>query len=342
MTPTPSRNNVPIRDLTADFGEHLRAVRGLSEHTVTAYERDVRQFAAWARSARGAEPRPREVDHVMLRSFLGALRRRGYAPRTVGRKLASLRAFWRWLLAIGAVTEDPASLLQSPRTPHRLPRFLSRAEMDAVLADSGAAASGSGTEPGFADLRGRALIEFLYSTGIRLAELTALDCDAVDRVERTVRVAGKGRKERIVPVGRPALTALDDWLEARGELLRERGRSAEKAIWINRSGNRLSGRGVQRIVRSRLRLVSERAHLSPHVLRHSFATHLLDAGADLRAVQELLGHESLSTTQIYTHLTTDRLKEVYRQAHPRAEGEYRPAEHGGAPAGSGSDPNTPR
>ncbi len=324
MTPTASRNNVPLRELCGAFGEYLSTVRDLSPHTVTAYVRDVRQFAAWAKSVRGAEPRPVEVDHILLRSFLGTLRRRGYAPRTVGRKLASLRAFWRWMLGAGVVDEDPASLLHTPRTPRRLPVFLSRAEMDAALRTAGPAA---GTD--FASVRARALIEFLYSTGIRLSELTGLDCNAVDPEERTVRVSGKGRKERIVPVGQMALDALETWLGSRAGLLSRTGRRDETALWLNRRGERLSPRGVQRIVRAELRQVSERARLSPHVIRHSFATHLLDAGADLRAVQELLGHESLSTTQIYTHLTTDRLKEVYRQAHPRSEGEYRCDRPGG-------------
>ncbi len=311
-----------IRELTAAFGEHLTAVRGFSPHTVRAYVRDVRQFAAWARSTRGTEPRLEEVDHVLIRSFLGTLRRRGYAPRTVGRKLASLRAFWRWLRATGRVAEDPAALLRTPRTPRRLPAFLTREEMAEALQTPDAGTPDAASA--FQERRARALVEFLYSTGIRLSELTGLDFDGVDRAERTVRVRGKGGKERIVPVGRAALVALDDWLEARAGLLREKGRTNEPALWINRSGTRLSGRGVQRIVGRRLRRVSERAHLSPHIIRHSFATHLLEAGADLRAVQELLGHESLSTTQIYTHLTTDRLREVYRQAHPRAEGEYDP------------------
>ncbi len=309
-----------IREHIDRFTRYLAQVRGLSSHTVTGYGKDVKQFAAWARSRAGDEASPEDVDHTLLRAFLGMLRQRGYAPGTVARKLASLRAFFGYLVKEGAVEEDPTDLLRSPKTPQRLPSYLSREEVFAAL---------ELPEPeGFRGLRDRAILEFLYSTGIRLSELTGLDGGDVDRRDGTVRVRGKGRKERIVPVGDPALKALERYLPARAEVLREAGEdgSDPAALWLNGRGGRLTGRSVQRMVRRVMGSATGRAKVSPHTLRHTFATHMLEQGADLRAVQELLGHESLSTTQVYTHLTTDRLKEVYRQAHPRAGEEYLPPE----------------
>ncbi|MFO7769359.1 MAG: tyrosine recombinase XerC [bacterium] len=309
-----------IREHIDRYARHLSRVRDLSPHTVTAYTKDVRQFAAWARSRLGSDPEPGQVDHILLRAFLGMLRERGYASGTVARKLAGLRSFFGWLLKEGLVEEDPTGILRSPKTPKRLPSYLTRKEVfDALeLPEPG----------GFRGLRDRAILEMLYSTGIRLSELIGLDKGEVDRREGTVRVRGKGRKERIVPVGGPALDALERYLPARNEVLREAGEEGTDpgALWLNRRGGRLTGRSVQRMVRRIMGASSGRAKVSPHTLRHTFATHMLERGADLRAVQELLGHESLSTTQLYTHLTTDRLKKVYRQAHPRAGEEYRPPE----------------
>jgi tyrosine recombinase XerC len=305
-----------LRDLIDPFTEYLESVRVLSKHTVTAYSKDVRQFASWMKSHTGKNLSAAEVDHTLLRSFLGTLRSRGYAPGTVSRKLASLRAFFRYLQHTGMTDHDPASLLQSPRIPQRLPTYFTRSEMaEALKGDSG---------DDFQLVRDRAILEFLYSTGIRLTELIELNLESVDRRDRTVTIAGKGKKVRITPVGGPALKALDDYLRVRSELLADKKRRGVVALWINRSGNRLSGRSVQRMVRRYLSNITDRKKVSPHVIRHSFATHLLEAGADLRAVQELLGHESLSTTQLYTHLTTERLKKVYEKAHPRADREYRP------------------
>jgi tyrosine recombinase XerC len=305
-----------IREQIDSFSAYLTRVRALSPHTVTAYSKDIRQFAAWLASTGERETDPGRIDHTLLRSFLGMLRRRGYASGTVARKLASLRAFFRYLQQQGVIDEDPAALLRSPRAAQRLPVHFSREEMIAALI----APEGDSLQA----IRDRAILEFLYSTGIRLSELTGLDLADLDLRDRSVRVRGKGRKERIVPVGGPAMQALKEYLKTRRELIRKKEGADDKALWLNRSGGRLSGRSIQMMVRRYLRATSEREKVSPHVIRHTFATHLLDSGADLRAVQELLGHESLSTTQVYTHLTTDRLKQAYRQAHPRAEEEYRP------------------
>jgi integrase/recombinase XerC len=299
-----------LRDQVDGFAEHLADVRGLSPHTVTAYRKDVRQLVAWLKTGLGHDAEVAEVDHTLLRSFLGTLRQRGYASRTVARKLASLRAFYRYLRRNGVIENDPTGLLSSPRTAGRLPSFLSEEEIVAAIERIG--------DGGFLDRRNRAILEMLYSTGMRLSELVGMNTDDLNLVERTVRVLGKGGKERIAPVGGPAIESVEHYLGTRAETMRRSGREGDPALWVNRSGGRLTGRSEQRMVRSFLMAVTERTRVSPHVIRHSFATHLLDRGADLRAVQELLGHESLSTTQIYTHLTTDRLKKVYGQAHPRA------------------------
>ena len=301
-----------IRDLLPAFGRHLAQGRDLSPHTVNAYVRDVRQMAGWARSELGYEPLPIDIDHVLLRAFLGALRRRGYAPSSAGRKLAGVRAFFRWLCERGDVAEDPSGVLRSPRRRRSLPAFLTQQEMAEALGRS------TGQEDPFRGARDQAILEMLYSTGVRLSELVGMNLDDVDRREGLVRVRGKGRKERQVPVGDLAVEALEGWLPLRAAVDIPAIAAAGGPLWINARGGRLSGRTVQRLVRRRLEAVSQRRRVSPHVLRHSFATHMLEQGADLRTVQELLGHESLSTTQIYTHLTPERLREIHRRAHPRA------------------------
>jgi len=306
----------PLRDHVDRFGAYLTEVRALSPNTVVAYCKDVRQFAAWVRSKTGHDPGAAEIDHTLIRAFLGALRQRGYASSTVARKLGSLRSFFGYLVRDGVLPEDPSVLLRSPKSPQRLPTYLTEDEMASAL--------GSAPAGDFLQRRDLAIVELLYSTGIRLSELVGMDVDDLSLSERTIRVLGKGRKERIVPCGSHALGAVERYLADRAEVVGRCGQPDQEALWINRQGGRLSGRTVQRNVRRFLGGVTERTRISPHTLRHTFATHMLDHGADLRAVQELLGHESLSTTQIYTHLTTDRLKTIYQKAHPRA-GEERDA-----------------
>jgi integrase/recombinase XerC len=294
----------PLRDQVDRFG------RALSPNTVTAYCKDVRQFAAWLRSRTGCDLEAGDVDHTLIRAFLGALRQRGYASSTVARKLGSLRAFFGYLARAELIRDDPSVLLRSPKSPQRLPTYLTEEEMATTLAS---APAGS-----FLERRDLAIVELLYSTGIRLSELVGMDVDDFSFSERTIRVMGKGGKERIVPCGSHAQEAVERYLADRNETVHRVEQPDQVALWINQRGGRLSGRTVQRNVRRFLGSVTDRTRVSPHTIRHTFATHMLDHGADLRAVQELLGHESLSTTQIYTHLTTDRLKTIYQKAHPRA------------------------
>jgi integrase/recombinase XerC len=286
------------------FIRHLRDERNASPHTLRAYGRDVEQFSLHLRRVLGRAPRPGDANHLMVRSFLGELHRRGVRKVTAARKLASLRTFFRYLSREGVVNSNPARAVLAPRLERRLAAHLDEATVRSVLEVPGATDI---------DLRARAVLELLYATGIRCAELVGLDVADVDLEGRMVRVLGKGRKERVVPFGQPARRALRDYLPAR---LRAHPRS--DAVFVNRNGSRLTDRYVRKIVRRQMARVASASKVSPHVFRHSFATHLLQRGADLRAIQELLGHASLSTTQRYAHVETRYLLDVYRKAHPRA------------------------
>jgi integrase/recombinase XerC len=280
-------------------------VRNYSPHTIDAYRRDLSRFVAFlAELAHEEDPPLSAFDSASVRRYVAWMVASRYARRSIQRSLASLRALGSFLKRRKAVRVNPVLGLSAPKPQKRLPSFLTRGETEKLFA----------TNPGAdeRDLRDRAILELLYGTGIRLSELVSLDVGDVDAVGGIVRVTGKGRKQRIVPLGRAASSAVSGYLRAGGR------EGNDGPLFMNGRGSRLSGRSVQRIVAKRLAQVSEARRLSPHVLRHTFATHMLNAGADLRAVQELLGHASLSTTQIYTHVTTDRLKDVYRKAHPRA------------------------
>lgn len=286
------------------FLEHLSAERNAAAHTVRAYAQDLQQFVAHLRGELGREPGPQDVDHLAIRSFLASLHRRGLKKVSAARRLSALRTFFRFLCREGILTRNPARLIVAPRVEKRVPAPLDEREVDALLAAPGA---------GIAPLRTRALLELLYATGVRCAELVSLDVAQVDLEERTLRVLGKGSKERIVPFGRAAARALQDWLPARARL-----RPRCPALFLNARGSRLSDRSVRTILTREVQRTALERHASPHTLRHSFATHLLERGADLRAIQELLGHASLSTTQRYTHVNTRHLLEIYRKSHPRA------------------------
>lgn len=292
------------------YAEHLRLERGLSVHTVRAYVSDLVDLAEHAR--RIGLDRPGDLDLRTLRGWLAQQQTRGQARATVARRATSVRVFTGWLLRTGRAASDAGGLLATPRRHRTLPSALRVDQMRRVLDVATAAAS----DQGATGLRDVAVLELLYATGIRVGELVGLDVDDVDDERALVRVLGKGSKERSVPYGRPAAGALHHWLTAgRPQLLRA---ASGAALFLGARGGRIDPRTVRRTVHQRVGAVDEAPDLGPHGLRHSAATHLLEGGADLRSVQELLGHESLATTQIYTHVTADRLRAAYQQAHPRA------------------------
>ena len=293
-----------MREEIAAFLRHLDRERNASAHTVRAYGEDLEQFARHLRAELGREARPADVDHLLIRSFLARLHRQGLKTSSSARKLAALRTFFRYLCREGTLERNPARALLSPRLEKRVPTHLDEGDVARLLempGDSEAA------------LRGRAILEMLYATGIRCAELVGLDLSEVNLRERMVRVLGKGRKERIVPFGGHARDALVAYLA-----IRARARPRSEALFVNARGGRLTDRSVRLLVAHRVRQMALARRVSPHTLRHSFATHLLERGADLRAIQELLGHASLSTTQRYTHVNSRYILDIYRKSHPRA------------------------
>jgi integrase/recombinase XerC len=327
------------------FLSYLQAERASSPHTLKNYASDLQQFRAFLRKnglarakpvlsaveacaeshrsgpvvsgvERGdawqREIDPDEIDQLTVRAFIADLHGRGIARSSIARKLATLRSFFRYLCREGIVQANPAKLVPTPKLPKRLPAHLSVDEVDRLLAS-----------PGRQDVqsaRDRAILELFYASGIRLSELVGLDLHNLDLREGLVKVKGKGNKERIVPVGSKAKMALKGYLDKRKELIPTSGQGplGPPAVFLNRRGGRLSARSVGRILLKYLQRSGLGPKITPHGLRHSYATHLLEAGADLRAIQELLGHASLSTTQRYTHLNLDHLMEVYDKAHPRA------------------------
>jgi len=293
-----------VQKAIAAFLRHLERERNASPHTIRAYAQDLEQFRGHLGQELGREPDPRDVDHLLIRAFLARLHRAGLRKTSAARKLAGLRTFFRYLCREGVLRRNPARALLSPRTERRIPRRLEEGEVSALLDFPAATPQ---------ELRARAILELLYATGIRCSELVGLDLSDVDLEARMVRVLGKGRKERIVPFGTRAHEALSAYLGSR-----EQARPTTDALLINLRGGRLTDRSVRMIVAARVRQIALVKRLSPHTLRHSFATHLLERGADLRAIQELLGHVSLSTTQRYTHVNAHHLLEIYRKTHPRA------------------------
>ncbi len=297
-----------------DFERHLRAERGLSEHTCRAYLSDVDRLARFLVADRGVLD-PAEVDLADLRAWLAALSKGpggvGGARSSLARRAASVRTFFRWAARTGRVPVDPALRLIAPRRGSRLPSVLRQAEARQMF--ERASADGGGDDPIM--VRDRAMVELLYASGLRVGELAACDVDDLDLAQSLVRVLGKGGKERVVPFGAPARAALENWLRCRPQLT---GPHSGPALFLGRRGRRVDPRQVRTVVHAMVARVPGAADLAPHGLRHSAATHLLEGGADLRLVQELLGHASLATTQIYTHVSGERLRSVYRQAHPRA------------------------
>ncbi len=299
-----------MRDQVDAFLEYLRLNENGSLHTVRAYESDLSQFLRFLSDQAGrrrVDLTPPDFDHQQIRAFLGDLHRRGNTRASVARKLAAIRAFGRYLRREGVRETDPAALVGTPKREQRLPAHLGEGEM-ARLLDMPDASQPLGR-------RDRAILELFYASGLRLSELVGLDIGDVDLRSRVVRVLGKGGKERIIPFNKSTEAALRAWLKDWEELSR---RPAADALFLNYRGGRLSTRSVDRLVRRYVAACSTRFGISPHALRHSFATHLLERGADLRAIQELLGHARLSTTQRYTHVNAAQLLEAYRKAHPKA------------------------
>ena len=297
----------------AEFERHLSDERAVSPHTRKAYLDDVGRFLAFLGRFAGTEASEIDacdVDALAVRSWLASLRADGLARSSIVRRLSALRSFFTFLEREGLADGNPARGVATPRTEKPLPVTLSVAE-----AAAGVEAPSGGTDLG---LRDRALLELLYATGLRVSELVGLSMSDVDLPGRQVRTIGKGRKERIVPFGEKAADALAAWLPARLSVLKGR-RVRGEPLFLNVRGGRLTDRSVRRVLLHALSAADISRHASPHALRHSFATHLLGAGADLRTIQELLGHASLATTQKYTHLDVERLMEVYRKAHPKAE-----------------------
>lgn len=300
-----------------EYLEYLSKERQDSPHTVKAYGRDLDSFAEFCDKYYGGRNAWNwtSVDRLAVRSYMGELRRRGLAKRSVARAVSALRGLYRFLSLRHGIAQNPASAVRMPKLERKLPAVMDRVQMDVLFELAESLAS----EGGFKHTRDLAILELLYSTGMRLSELAGLDMQQVDIVSDQVKVRGKGRKERIVPIGAHATRALRRYFHERDKLVASKSQAGHGgALFLSTRGTRLSARGVQHLVSQFLNTLDRKSGYKVHSFRHSFATHLLDSGADLRAVQELLGHASLSTTQVYTHTSVERLKKVYDQAHPRA------------------------
>lgn len=299
-----------------DFLKHLKYERNLSEHTLRNYESDIEQFydfiAPPNQEGERRDVELRAIDYLTIREYMATLYEKKKKKSSIHRKVACLRTFFRFLCREGVLEQNPALLVSSPRVDRKLPnhltieqmiQFIETPETDTVLGK-----------------RDRAILELLYASGVRVSELVGLNLSDIDFSHQTLRVKGKGRKERMVPFGSHAKTALELYLGVRGELLVEADPDDRDplAVFMNYQGTRITTRSVGRMLDKYCKQCAEIHHVSPHALRHSFATHLLDAGADLRTIQELLGHARLTTTQQYTHVSTDKLMEVYDKAHPKA------------------------
>jgi integrase/recombinase XerC len=340
-----------MKQAAEKFLQYMSSVKNSSPHTILNYGKDLSQFLGYLSPPGARPPALTEITHTIIREFVGHLHDQGLEKSSIARKLAALRSFFKYCVREGLLKENPARLVPTPKLPKRIPSVLSAEEMNGFLnqlADMGTPATG-GTEPlrkrgretaavapsaapaiikedGLFLPRDRALLELLYAAGLRVSELTGLNLSDIDQKERVLRVRGKGNKERIVPYGSKAQEALEKYWALRDELLLQksaarggrRGPPHVQAVFLNYAGRRLTQRSVGRLVKKYVRLVNIDWDLHPHSLRHAFATHLLADGADLRAIQELLGHQSLSTTQKYTHASIRQLMEIYDKSHPHA------------------------
>ncbi len=295
------KNRIPksqaMEHQTEKFLKYLKIERNSSEHTIKNYSVDLKEFNVFLKGVS-----VENVDYLFVRKYLAFLKERGLNVRSISRKLSSLRSFFKFLVKEGLLKINPTDAIVSPKQEKLLPKFLTEEEVVKLIE-----ASDTSTEKG---LRDRAIFETLYSTGMRVSELVGMKEDDIDFISSTVKVFGKGKKERLLPIGDRALLAIRNYLKKRN--------MDSSRIFLNKNKKPLSDRGLRKILDTYILKVGLKNHVSPHTFRHSFATHMLNRGADLRCVQELLGHANLSTTQIYTHLTTDKLKSIYEKAHPRA------------------------
>ena len=301
-----------IEELTIEFIVKLEHEKGYSEHTLRAYHKDLSQFDTFLDDEKCSSLK--SVNHLLLRKFLAVLRTNNYSKTTIARKLASIRSFFKYLIQVGELVSNPFEALRTPKQDKKLPHFLSIGDVDVLLKTPDCSNS--------MGLRDLAMLETLYSTGIRVSELVNLGEEDIDFFGGMIKVTGKGKKERLVPIGSHAVKAIKEYLDSRSKRKKDEKKKAgqiskNKPLFLNKYGNRLTARSVARTLDKYLKMSGINLLTSPHTFRHSFATHLLDKGADLRSVQELLGHSNLSTTQVYTHVTTERLKSVYEKSHPR-------------------------
>lgn len=307
---------MPESPQVAEFLTHLEKERNVSPHTLKAYQRDLSEFVEFLSGYYGAGGWTwGGVDRLAIRGFLAHLTRRKLSRRSIARSLSAVRSLYSFMHRNEAVESNPARGVSSPKLERYLPGYLDRAQIELLFQSSELKAQ----EGRFTDVRNNAILEIFYSTGMRLSELRGINRSDIDLLSQQVKVRGKGRKERIIPLGDHAQLALRNYESKRDDLVRNSLPGADRtAFFLSSRGKRISTSAIQKAVTNFLDTIDEDSGLSTHSLRHTFATHLLDAGADLRAVQELLGHASISTTQIYTHTTVERLKEVYGKAHPRA------------------------
>ncbi|MBP2653130.1 MAG: xerC 2 [Firmicutes bacterium] len=293
-----------------DFIRYLRVEKNASQHTINSYRADIERFFEFAKEKGVTEADFAQISPILIRAYLAILKEEDYARRTIARRVAALRSFFRFMCREEIVGENPFSSVHTPKLDKRLPVFLDLEEVDALLALPDKSALGR---------RDAAILELLYATGIRVSELAGLTVQDVDLTTGYVLVYGKGAKERVVPVGRKAVGAIAGYLDSSRPRLRAMGVTPPHDIlFVNKNGGPLTDRSVRRIVEKYVNALAITKNVSPHTIRHTFATHLLNNGADLRSVQELLGHVNLSTTQLYTHVTKERIKSVYKDAHPRA------------------------
>ncbi len=291
---------------------YIRRERHYSSHTVAAYDDDLKQFNEFlTRHFESTTFNLDNIDHLTIRLFLGSLVERNISKKSIARKLSSVRSYFKFLLKRKIINRNPTLNIMSPRLPKMLPSFLDEGSVNAMMALPDVSTING--------LRDRLVLELLYGTGIRLSELIQLNVHDVDVIQGIIKVYGKGKKHRVVPLGNKAKDVFFSYCNVRPQLIEKNGQVADRsALLLTTHGKRMYAKGIYLIVNKYIDAVSDLKHKSPHVLRHTFATHLLNRGADLRAVKELLGHESLSTTQLYTHVTVDRLKRIYAQAHPKS------------------------